>query len=137
VSGPYTAAEGALVPVTRGAVPPRASLGSDAAQVDLSGEWAFRLSGRPDTAPDWSDPGTGWDRISVPGHWQLQGWGAPAYTNVRYPFPIDVPRPPADNPTGDYRRTLDLPSAPRSASTPAPGCRSSSTSPTSSGPGRT
>lgn len=111
MSGPYTTAEGALVPVTRGAVPPRASLDSDAAQVDLSGEWAFRLSEAPDAAPDWSDPGTGWDRISVPGHWQLQGWGAPAYTNIRYPFPLDVPRPPADNPTGDYRRALDLPAA--------------------------
>ncbi|HEY3715480.1 MAG TPA: glycoside hydrolase family 2 TIM barrel-domain containing protein [Jatrophihabitantaceae bacterium] len=77
---------------------PRAYTTSDAAHVDLNGTWRFRLDGRPETS------------IEVPGHWQLQGHGAPAYTNVRYPFPVDPPNVPDENPTGEYRRSFDLPS---------------------------
>ena len=40
----------------------------------------------------------------MPSHWQLHGYGAPAYTNVVYPFPVDPPHVPDENPTGDYRR---------------------------------
>ena len=47
--------------------------------------------------------------MTVPGHWVLQGHGAPAYTNVLYPFPVDPPRVPDENPTGDHRRVFDLP----------------------------
>ena len=108
---PYTAADGAVVPITVNAVRPRSWLHSDARTLELDGRWSFRLSQSPAEAPDLADPGTGWDEITVPGHWQLQGWGAPAYTNIRYPFPLDVPRPPADNPTGDYRRTVRVPDA--------------------------
>ena len=36
----------------------------------------------------------GWDRLPVPSHWQLHGYGAPAYTNVVYPFPLDPPHVP-------------------------------------------
>ncbi len=49
-----------------------------------------------------------WDEIVVPGHWQLHGYGAPAYTNVNYPFPVDPPHAPDENPTGEYRRAFDL-----------------------------
>jgi beta-galactosidase len=28
-------------------------------------------------------------------------YGTPAYTNVRYPFPVDPPRVPDANPTGE------------------------------------
>ena len=41
---------------------------------------------------------SGWDRISVPSNWQMLGYGRPNYTNVRYPFPVDPPRVPQDNP---------------------------------------
>ena len=34
---------------------------------------------------------------------------APHYTNVQYPFVIDPPHVPSDNPTGSYRRWFDLP----------------------------
>ena len=37
------------------------------------------------------------------------GYGRPIYTNVRYPFPVDPPYVPDDNPTGDYRRSFQLP----------------------------
>jgi beta-galactosidase len=32
-------------------------------------------------------------------------YGKPAYLNVRYPFPVDVPVLPEANPTGEYVRT--------------------------------
>ena len=49
-----------------------------------------------------------WPTIPVPGHWQFHGYGAPAYTNVPYPFPVDPPFVPDENPTGEYRRTFEL-----------------------------
>jgi beta-galactosidase len=45
----------------------------------------------------------------VPSHWQLHGHGAPAYTNVLYPFPVEPPNVPDENPTGDYRRIFTFP----------------------------
>uniref|UniRef100_UPI003B3B433D sugar-binding domain-containing protein n=1 Tax=Pseudactinotalea sp. TaxID=1926260 RepID=UPI003B3B433D len=78
--------------------------------VNLSGTWRFRLS--PTAAGTGPRPGTevaGWDEIEVPGHWVLQGYGDPLYTNTAYPFPIDPPRVPDENPTGDYVRTFELP----------------------------
>jgi beta-galactosidase len=45
----------------------------------------------------------------VPSHWQLHGYGAPAYTNVVYPFPVEPPHVPDENPTGDHRRTFSVP----------------------------
>ena len=42
------------------------------------------------------------DRATAP-------YGKPIYTNVQYPFPIDPPHVPDENPTGDYRRTFDRP----------------------------
>ena len=91
---------------------PRAALDTDAPRVDLAGTWRFRLSPRaevPDdfAAPDFDD--SGWLVIPVPSHWPLYGHGKPAYTNVAYPFPIDPPNPPEDNPTGDHRREFTLP----------------------------
>jgi beta-galactosidase len=50
-----------------------------------------------------------WDSIDVPSHWQLRGYGAPIYTNYRFPFPVDPPRVPFENPTGDYVRTIAVP----------------------------
>src|SRR5690242_16362617 len=96
-----------------GLLPPRARFSSDAATVDLNGDWRFQLA--PSVAevtdgferPDFDD--TGWDLLAVPSHWQLHGYGSPAYTNVAFPFPIDPPYVPDENPTGEYRRAFDLP----------------------------
>ncbi len=86
---------------------------SDAARLSLNGSWDFRLSPTADTAStEFAEDGydaSRWERIAVPGHWVLQGHGAPAYTNVRYPFPVDPPHVPDENPTGDHRRVFDLP----------------------------
>ncbi|MDQ1543149.1 MAG: beta-galactosidase [Actinomycetota bacterium] len=91
---------------------PRAWFDSDARRHSLNGQWRFRLSPHARIEPDFAleDLSDGaWDEIPVPAHWQLQGYGAPAYTNVRYPFPVDPPHVPNENPTGDYRLHFALP----------------------------
>ncbi|KAM3420073.1 hypothetical protein BST61_g3379 [Cercospora zeina] len=52
-----------------------------------------------------------WHKITVPGHWQLQGYGRPQYTNVIYPFPVCPPHVPTENPTGTYRRIVRVPTS--------------------------
>jgi beta-galactosidase len=92
---------------------PRATSTSDAASLSLDGDWRFRLvptvadatAGFHDVDFDDAD----WATLPVPAHWQLHGYGKPAYTNVQYPFPVDPPYVPDENPTGEYRRTFDLP----------------------------
>ena len=100
-----------------GALPPRAwYASSDADSLSLNGSWRFRLSATADAeddsfAAEGFDAGH-WAEVRVPGHWVLQGdWrlGAPIYTNHLYPFPVDPPRVPTENPTGDHLRVFDLP----------------------------
>lgn len=50
-----------------------------------------------------------WAPIQVPGHWQLQGYGGPQYTNTKFPFPVMPPSVPVENPTGVYRRNVTVP----------------------------
>lgn len=97
-----------------GARPARAWFASDAPRLVLSGDWRFRLSARADVPEEFAEPGfdesgAAWADLPVPSHWQLHGYGAPTYTNIVYPFPVDPPHPPAENPTGDYRRSFQLP----------------------------
>ncbi|WP_425568785.1 glycoside hydrolase family 2 TIM barrel-domain containing protein [Nonomuraea antimicrobica] len=95
-----------------GRLEPRAALRSDAPALDLNGTWRFRLSPTANVPDDFARPGyddSGWAGLPVPSHWNLHGHGAPAYTNVSYPIPVDPPHVPDDNPTGDYRRVFDLP----------------------------
>lgn len=97
---------------SRGTLHPRAWFVSDSPNLCLNGEWAFRLSARSDVSEDFADEAFDdgdWERLPVPGHWQLHGHGAPAYTNVTYPFPIEPPHVPDENPTGDYRTTFTVP----------------------------
>ena len=79
----------------------------------LNGHWQFCYVPTPVEAPDHFESerfdASGWDSISVPSNWQMLGYGRPNYTNVRYPFPVDPPRVPQDNPCGLYRRTFALP----------------------------
>ncbi|MEY9995257.1 beta-galactosidase [Streptomyces sp. V4I8] len=101
----------------RGALPPRAwYASSDAKSLSLNGSWRFRLSATADAeddsfAEEGYDAGD-WAEVTVPGHWVLQGdgaFGSPIYTNHLYPFPVDPPHVPTDNPTGDHVRVFDLP----------------------------
>ena len=93
----------------------RPPAGSSAGSIDLNGDWRFQLFPEVETGADPADDGAGWDTLSVPGHWQLAGapdawpYGKPAYTNVLFPIPLDPPRVPRENPTGEYRRLLDVP----------------------------
>jgi len=79
----------------------------------LSGTWAFYYAEAPHLAPEGfeapSFDASGWDTIPVPSNWQMHGYDRPNYSNVRYPFPVDPPHVPDDNPTGSYRRTFALP----------------------------
>ncbi len=92
----------------------RSTFALKAAQtLNLNGSWRFHLVEMPARVPQefWKedfDP-LDWGEIEVPGHWQMQGHGHPHYTNVDYPFPLDPPRVPTENPTGCYRTEFDLP----------------------------
>lgn len=74
----------------------------------LNGVWKFFYSEAVSRGPEnfyKTDFNTeNWDDIKVPGHWQLQGYGKPHYTDLIYPFPVDPPYVPSENPTGHYRR---------------------------------
>jgi beta-galactosidase len=80
----------------------------------LDGRWRFRLFDHPDRVPASAvakpAQGAGWTSVVVPGNWTLQGVDdLPQYTNVRMPFPGPPPRLPDRNPTGVYRRTMQIP----------------------------
>ncbi|MGW6353814.1 glycoside hydrolase family 2 TIM barrel-domain containing protein [Streptomyces sp. NPDC055092] len=103
-------------PGTGGVAPRSWYAASDAASLSLDGPWRFRLSATADAHDEsFARPGhdaSAWTELTVPGHWVLQGEGAhgsPAYTNTVYPFPVDPPRVPTENPTGDHLRVFDLP----------------------------
>ncbi|MFC4530461.1 glycoside hydrolase family 2 TIM barrel-domain containing protein [Sphaerisporangium dianthi] len=91
---------------------PRAALPGPGPRVALDGPWRFHWAGRPAGAPPgFAEPGFddgGWDELPVPAHWQLHGYGRPWYTNIQYPFPVDPPHVPGDNPTGSYRRRFQV-----------------------------
>lgn len=121
----------------RNRLPPRAYWIPETSML-LSGEWDFHYARNPLHAPeptkrqnraDKCDSELSWDitdlnskakgdktsnqwsKIIVPGHWQLQGFGRPQYTNVIYPFPVCPPHVPSENPTGTYRRQFSVPKA--------------------------
>ena len=43
-----------------------------------------------------------YDDVIVPSVWQQYGYDCHQYTNIRYPFPVDPPFVPQDNPCGTY-----------------------------------
>jgi len=74
----------------------------------LNGEWEFDYFESASFVPDdlgkgLSFPGS-METLLVPSCWQMHGYGTPNYTNSAYPFPIDPPRVPNENPVGVYRR---------------------------------
>ncbi|GAB2217723.1 hypothetical protein Drorol1_Dr00000931 [Drosera rotundifolia] len=79
----------------------------------LSGHWKFHLAPGPDAVPryfhqaDYED--SEWGVVPVPSSWEMHGFGQPIYTNVTYPFPLNPPRIPAENPTGCYRTCFHIP----------------------------
>jgi len=73
---------------------------------DLNGTWQFAYFSRDIDVPETI---TNWDTIPVPSCWQLHGYEAPNYTNINYPYPVDMPYVPDDNPCGVYQREFVLP----------------------------
>lgn len=76
----------------------------------LSGQWNFNFFTNPLLVPDefYAQYMNNWDKITVPNMWQMEGHGDLQYTDEGFPFPIDVPFVPSDNPTGAYQRTFTL-----------------------------
>lgn len=84
-------------------------------RISLNGTWKFNYSKNNDSSPaDFYKTGYNtnkWDNIKVPGSWELQGFDAPIYTDVDYPFPTNPPFVPTDyNPVGSYVREFTVPS---------------------------
>ena len=73
--------------------------------IDLNGTWNFAFFSRDIDVPQTI---TRWDTIPVPSCWQLHGYENPNYTNVNYPYPVDIPYVPDDNPCGVYQREFEL-----------------------------
>lgn len=77
---------------------------------NLNGIWKFMFLDAPEYSPEGffnSDfDVTKMDDITVPGNWQLQGYGKMHYSDLWYNFPINPPYVPTENPTGIYKRTF-------------------------------
>ncbi|MCO5569308.1 hypothetical protein L7F22_023020 [Adiantum nelumboides] len=80
----------------------------------LSGFWKFHLASQPETVPRLfhtpSFDDSAWATLPVPSNWQLHGYDRPIYTNIVYPFALDPPYVPEENPTGCYRKSFAIPS---------------------------
>ena len=77
----------------------------------LSGEWDFKYVDAPELSPEGFEQSgacEGWDKIDVPSVWQLRGYDKMHYTDVLYPFPVNPPHVPDENPTGIYKKTVVL-----------------------------
>lgn len=79
----------------------------------LSGYWKFLLASNPTAVPknfyESAFQDSDWETLPVPSNWQMHGYDRPIYTNVVYPFPLDPPHVPTDNPTGCYRTYFHIP----------------------------
>ena len=83
----------------------------------LNGLWKFHWVKKPADRPmDFYKPDydvSKWDEIPVPSDWELQGYGTPIYTNIKYPFSPEDPKPPHIphdwDPVGSYRTTFTVP----------------------------
>jgi beta-galactosidase len=92
--------------------------------LSLNGTWKFRWTPTPEERvehfyqTDFNDGA--WENFSVPANWEVNGHGTPIYASAGYTFQINPPYVTTTpkqkytafverNPTGQYRRTFDLP----------------------------
>lgn len=72
----------------------------------LNGVWRFRYYSDIHTLQERfyeeNHPLEGFGLLPVPSCWQNHGYDQHQYTNVRYPFPVDPPYVPLENPCGAY-----------------------------------
>ena len=74
----------------------------------LNGTWDFKYFEDHRTM---AVPNT-WDKIQVPGNWEVQGWGTAIYTNIPYDFCPENPVAgvlPESVPSALYHRTFTVP----------------------------
>ncbi len=69
----------------------------------LNGVWDFAYFKRDIDCPKKI---VSWDKVDVPSCWQTTGYEKPYYTNINYPYPVDPPYVPDDNPVGVYRKSI-------------------------------
>lgn len=83
----------------------------------LSGSWQFRWYPSVHEVPAfWQEECSDYETVTVPALWQSYGAEGHQYVNVLYPFPVDPPYVPQDNPAGCYVRHFSYtpdPAAPR------------------------
>ncbi|HTJ78180.1 MAG TPA: glycoside hydrolase family 2 TIM barrel-domain containing protein [Rariglobus sp.] len=112
--------EGTELPFATGNTFPdaRAAVAKDATSPfyrSLNGEWKFQWVSKPADRPldfwrvDFND--TDWKTIPVPSNVEVQGYGIPIYTNIRYPWKkAEPPLIPDDfNAVSSYRKTFTVP----------------------------
>jgi beta-galactosidase len=105
-------------------LPPRSFLKTNAKVLDLNGNWLFRYMDRLEDKSAVPTFDEGYEHtIPVPASFVMPHLdkfhslphGKPAYTNVNFPFPIDVPYPPDQNGVGQYQRDVSWPNPPERA----------------------
>ena len=85
--------------------------------LNLNGKWKFQYLENPNNLPtgfekvNFND--TAWDDFKIPANWDVNGYGYPVYTNTTYDFDkiiaVNPPLVPTTfNPTGVYRRTINI-----------------------------
>lgn len=82
----------------------------------LNGTWKFLFvdsyKDLPENVTDADVSTDKWADITVPGNWEVQGYGTAIYTNHGYEFKPRNPQPPLlpeNNPVGVYRRDFEVP----------------------------
>ncbi len=81
---------------------------------NLSGDWSFRFYPSVTDVEDFLAPAfdrAGMETLTVPKNWQSEidrNYDLPEYHNVNYPYPVDPPHVPDDNPAGLYIRDFTL-----------------------------
>ena len=88
--------------------------------LSLNGTWKFHFAEAPNKRPSgFFETGyddAAWKTISVPGIWELNGYGDPVYVNVGFAwrghFKNNPPQVPLkDNHVGSYRRIVNIPNS--------------------------
>ena len=88
--------------------------------IDLNGTWKFKWVDAPSKLPVGFEKkafnDNGWDNFKIPATWEVNGYGYPIFVNIGYEFQDRMkatpPVVPMDfNPTGVYRRQIEIPAA--------------------------
>lgn len=79
----------------------------------LNGEWDFKYFSRDIDVPEnvaenIDEKIVDFDRQEVPFCWQSKGYDQIMYSNVDYPYPVDLPYVPDENPCGVYRCEFEI-----------------------------